>query len=249
MKIIIAALVDIVPDDLVRAFSAQLDFCYLVRRPVIDDDGINAIDCALERFHRFREVIRDEGLRTDFNLPRQHSMLHYIESIKEFGAPNGLCTSITESRHIEDVKKRWRQSNKCNALKQMLKAIVRLGKLAAARVDYQERGMFEQDEDSELQNEVQDDLDEDWPILELAPHRLGADGEDVLPRPGTDLDSDNNEDNAGDDADGDELDADLELEDEGDLYALPNSTVRLASRPGLFYLILDTSMELICLKR
>lgn len=239
LQIIIPALVGIVPDDFVRSFSALLDFCYFVRRPVIDEDGITAIDIAVNRFFRFREVIKDKGIRKDFNLPHQHSMLHYIESIKQFGAPNGLCTSITESRHIEDVKKRWRQTNKWNALKQMLKAIVRLGKLAAARVDYQERGMFEQDGERELQSladDVDSDIDEDWHTaaqLASLPSGLAADGEDVMSGPeASGINA--SEDDAGDDADADEADG-VEGEDDsdvGDLNALPDSTVRLASKPG-----------------
>lgn len=31
-------------------------------------------------------------------LPRQHSLVHYSALIRGFGAPNGLCSSITESR-------------------------------------------------------------------------------------------------------------------------------------------------------
>ncbi|KIJ16060.1 hypothetical protein PAXINDRAFT_76254, partial [Paxillus involutus ATCC 200175] len=38
-----------------------------------------------------------------------------------FGAPNGLCPSITESKHITAVKKPWRRSNKHNALGQILR--------------------------------------------------------------------------------------------------------------------------------
>ncbi|KAH9037927.1 hypothetical protein EDB85DRAFT_1888285 [Lactarius pseudohatsudake] len=55
---------------------------------------------------RTREIFRTSGVRPKgFNLPRQHSMVHYVHLIQEFGAPNGLCSSITESRHITAVKK------------------------------------------------------------------------------------------------------------------------------------------------
>ena len=60
----------------------------------------------------------------------------------EFDAPNGLCSSITESRHITAVKRPWRRSNRYEALGQMLLANQRLDKLAAAKVDFWSRGML-----------------------------------------------------------------------------------------------------------
>jgi len=52
-------------------------------------------------------------------------------SIQLFGSPNGLCSSITESKHIKAVKEPWRRSNRYKALKQMLRTILRTEKLAA----------------------------------------------------------------------------------------------------------------------
>ena len=36
--------------------------------------------------------------------------IHYYINIQNFGTPNGLCSSITESHHITAVKKQWRRS-------------------------------------------------------------------------------------------------------------------------------------------
>lgn len=87
------------------------------------------------------------GVREDgFGLPRQHSMAHYSELIRQFGAPNGLCSSITEAKHIKAVKEPWRRSNRHNPLGQILWVNQRLDKLAAARVHFTSRGMLN-DED------------------------------------------------------------------------------------------------------
>ncbi|KAG6329486.1 hypothetical protein ID866_9602 [Astraeus odoratus] len=40
--------------------------------------------------------------------------------IELFGAPNGLCLSITESKHIKAVKEPWWQSSHFEAVGQML---------------------------------------------------------------------------------------------------------------------------------
>ncbi|KAJ7883643.1 hypothetical protein B0H14DRAFT_2273060, partial [Mycena olivaceomarginata] len=66
---------------------------------------------------------------------------HACAASELFGAPGGLCSSITESRHITAVKKPWRRSSRYNALGQMLLTLQRLDKLAAARADFVDGGM------------------------------------------------------------------------------------------------------------
>ncbi|KII87401.1 hypothetical protein PLICRDRAFT_664349 [Plicaturopsis crispa FD-325 SS-3] len=143
MKVYLPALVGYVPSEMVKCLSAFLDFCYLVRRSVHTVSTLDAIDDALRRFHEYRTVF--EGVRpSGFSLPRQHSLVHYRQLIVQFGAPNGLCSSITESKHIKAVKRPWRRSSRFNlkALGQMLVTNQRLDKLAAARVYFTERGML-----------------------------------------------------------------------------------------------------------
>lgn len=128
---------------MVHAFSSFLDFCYLVRQDVITESTLQQIDDALSRFHRDRIIFYESGVRpTGFNLPRQHSLMHYRQSIQLFGAPNGLCSSITESKHIKAMKKPWRRTNHNQPLGQMLTINQRLDKLAAARVDFTARKML-----------------------------------------------------------------------------------------------------------
>jgi len=128
---------------MVRAVSAFLEFCYLVRRSQIDDMTLKQIDEAVARFHTERHIFIETQVRMDFSLPRQHSLSHYRSLIQQFGAPNGLCSSITENRHITAVKQPWRRSNRNEPLGQMLLTNQRLDKLAASRVDFAARGMLE----------------------------------------------------------------------------------------------------------
>lgn len=129
---------------MVRALAAFLDFCYIARHNVHTNKTLAELDDALQRFHKYRTIFQTSGVRPDgFALPRQHSLVHYRELIELFGAPNGLCSSITESKHIKAVKKPWRRSNRYKALIQMLKINQRLDKLAAARVEFEARGMLE----------------------------------------------------------------------------------------------------------
>ena len=85
----------------------------------------------------------DAGVRIDISLPQQHSLKHYRRMIELFGSPNGLCSSITESKHIVAVKKPWRCSSRYLCLGQMLLRISREEKPPAARREFTKQGMME----------------------------------------------------------------------------------------------------------
>ncbi|KZP16263.1 hypothetical protein FIBSPDRAFT_749065 [Athelia psychrophila] len=143
MKVYLAAIDGLVPDSVVCAARAFTEFCYLARRNVHDTASLSEMDAVLNEFHEHRKIFLELGIRPDFNLPRQHSARHWVKMIREFGAPNGLCSSITESKHIKAVKKPWRRSSRYKALQQMLYINQRMDKLAAARLDFVRRGMLE----------------------------------------------------------------------------------------------------------
>lgn len=129
---------------MVQALRAFLDFCYLARRNIHTTETIMQMKDAIERYHRYRDIFLTSGACPNgFQLPRQHSLMHYVRLIIQFGAPNGLCSSITESKHIVAVKEPWRRSSRFKALGQMLVINERMDRLAAMRVDFKARGMLE----------------------------------------------------------------------------------------------------------
>jgi len=128
---------------MVQCLSAFLDFCYIARQNSHTSADLDKLDDALSRFHLHREVFIDVGVRGDTSLPRQHALVHYRRLIELFGSPNGVCSSITESKHIVAVKKPWRCSSHYNALSQMLRRISREEKLDAARRDFARQGMMD----------------------------------------------------------------------------------------------------------
>ena len=130
------------PADVLRTFRALLEFYYIAHRDVITEEDLNELQDAISRFHSFREVFAPIRDGKGFSLPRQHAIVHYPELIRLFSAPNGLCSSIPESKHIRAVKEPWSRSNRNEALFQMLTTNQRLDQLAAARVDFTKRKML-----------------------------------------------------------------------------------------------------------
>ncbi|KAI0042465.1 hypothetical protein FA95DRAFT_1610185 [Auriscalpium vulgare] len=144
MKLYLPAIAGHIPSQMVRALSAYLDFCYLVRRSVIDEVTLVAIDDTLARYHANRVIFEVEGIPpTGFSHSQHHSRVHYRHLIEEFAAPNGLCSSITKSKYIKAVKEPWRRSSRNEALGQMLLANHRLDKLAEVQVNFSARGMLQ----------------------------------------------------------------------------------------------------------
>ena len=132
-----------VPEEVVRCLSVFLDACYIARHQDIDTTALNNFEAALDEFFKLREVFCTLGARpAGFSLPRQHSLVHYHCQVEDFGAPGGLCSSITESCHITAVKKPWCHSNCFQALGQMLLTNQHLDKLAVMRSDFAEQGML-----------------------------------------------------------------------------------------------------------
>jgi hypothetical protein len=131
-----------VPNEVLRCLRAFLEFCYIARHDVITEQLLAQLKDALRRFHHYRQAFDEIGV-SGASLPRQHSLTHYADGIRLFGAPNGLCSSITEAKHIKAVKEPWRRTNRYQPLKQILYINQRLDKLSAMRTDFTNRAMLE----------------------------------------------------------------------------------------------------------
>ena len=120
-----------------------LEFCYIAQKNVITETDLSALEGALSSFYANCEIFIASGIREEFLLLRQHSLTHYPHLIQHYGAPNGVSSSITESQHIRAVKEPWQQSNRHEALGQMLVTNQRLDRFAAACSDFAKCGMLE----------------------------------------------------------------------------------------------------------
>ena len=64
--------------EVVRAFNAFLEFCYIARRSVLTEDDLDKLKDALAHFHYYRSVFVTDSVREKgISLPRQHALVHY----------------------------------------------------------------------------------------------------------------------------------------------------------------------------
>ena len=131
------------PKEVIRSFRWFLEFCYIVRKDALSEVDLQRLEEALSQFHRHRVIFVKSGVRPNgISLPCQHSLVHYPSLIRNFGAPNGLSSSITESKHKSAVKEPWHRSNRNEPLGQMLVTNQRHDQLSAAQTDFRNRGML-----------------------------------------------------------------------------------------------------------
>lgn len=133
------------PKEVICAFRWFLEFCYIARKDALTEVDLQQMEEAISQYHHYRTIFVESGVRpSGISLPRQHALVHYPPLIRNFGAPNGLCSSITESKHIRAVKEPWRRSNRNEPLGQMLVTNQRLDQLSAAETDFRNRGMLDE---------------------------------------------------------------------------------------------------------
>ncbi|EPS93359.1 hypothetical protein FOMPIDRAFT_1082348, partial [Fomitopsis schrenkii] len=119
-RILLACLVGKIPVKAVLIFRALLDFIYLAQYTAHDDETFKYMEEALKTYHKNKDVLIKLGIRKHMNIPKIHSLHHYIESIKMLGATDNYNTEAFERLHIDYAKKGWRASNHRDTRPQMV---------------------------------------------------------------------------------------------------------------------------------
>ena len=120
-KVFIGAISGAVEDErVITAARALLDFISLAQLHTHTDTILAQMTEALDAFHRKKAVFIENDVRTHFNIPKLHSLLHYVSSIRSIASLDGCDTELPERLHIDCTKKGYRASNKKGYTKQMV---------------------------------------------------------------------------------------------------------------------------------
>ena len=133
-KILLGCLVGSIPTRGVYAVTALLDFIYLAQYTAHNKETLGYLEDALTRFHKYRDYFIQTSTREDFNIPKFHSLLHYVEAIKLFGTTDNYNTETFERLHIDFAKLGWRASNQRDEFPQMIRWLSRREKIAGFEV-------------------------------------------------------------------------------------------------------------------
>ena len=122
-------LIGAIPKKGLLAVKSILDFVYLAQFSTHDSDTLKYIEDALITWEENRSFFLETGIRDDFNIPKFHSLLHYIDSIRLFGTTDNYNTEMFERLHIDFAKHGWRASNKRDEFSQMISWLSRQEKI------------------------------------------------------------------------------------------------------------------------
>jgi hypothetical protein len=107
------------------AVRAILDFIYLAQYSLHDDATLSYMEDALSTWHKHKNCFIALQVREHMNIPKLHSLLHYVQSIRFFGTTDNYNTEMFERFHIDFAKKGWRASNKRDEFPQMTRWLSR----------------------------------------------------------------------------------------------------------------------------
>ena len=95
-KILLGCLVGYMPAQGIAAVIALLYFIYLAQYPAHDSATLGYLRDALDQFHENWEYFIITSIRENFNIPKFHSLFHYIEAIELFGTTDNYNTEMFE---------------------------------------------------------------------------------------------------------------------------------------------------------
>jgi len=128
-KVLLACLVGRLPQQGLDACRGLMDFIYLAQYPSHSETTLQYMEDALELFHHNKQFFIDFNIRDGFNIPKFHSLLHYVSSIRLLGTTDNYNTEAFERLHIDFAKKGWQASNKKDEFPQMIAWMTRQEKM------------------------------------------------------------------------------------------------------------------------
>lgn len=163
-RILLACLAGKIPKKVTVAFRAILDFIYLAQYSTHDTETLAYMQTALDTFHKNKRVLVKLGIREHLNIPKFHSLHHYIESIELLGATDNYNTEAFERLHIDFAKKGWRASNHRDARPQMARWLARQEKMVILSSSIRRELIAAGRPDPGSESDTSDDLDSDDPL-------------------------------------------------------------------------------------
>lgn len=118
-KVFVGVMAGAVSAEVLTVIRSLIDFIYYAQLQSHTTDTLRALQACLDTFHQHKAVLVELRVRDHFNIPKLHSLEHYVDSIKSRGTADGYNTESPERLHIDYAKKGYRASNKRDYTEQM----------------------------------------------------------------------------------------------------------------------------------
>src|ERR1700732_1108627 len=99
-QVFICIISSLVNECVLAATRGLLDFIYYAQYHSHTDNTLSQMQTALNTFHANKDSFVKLSIHDHFNIPKIHSMLHYIQSIRYLGSADGFNTEYPKRLHI-----------------------------------------------------------------------------------------------------------------------------------------------------
>ena len=118
-RVFVGLLSSAAKENVLMMACSLLEFIYYAQFQQHTDKTLTAMQDSLSLFHVHKGILTELGICNHFNVPKIHSLMHYVSSIQALGSADGYNTEYPEQLHINYAKDAYRASNKCDYVKQM----------------------------------------------------------------------------------------------------------------------------------
>ncbi|KAJ6586232.1 hypothetical protein B0H10DRAFT_1832804, partial [Mycena sp. CBHHK59/15] len=120
-KVFISVVAGAAPEQVLSAACSVLDFIYYSSLQSHMTATLDSLTRSLDNFHKYKGIFLDiEACAPGhFNIPKIHSMEHYVYLLCLFGRADGFNTKSPERLHIDYAKNSYCASNKRDYIIQM----------------------------------------------------------------------------------------------------------------------------------
>ncbi|KAJ7506471.1 Zn-finger domain-containing protein [Mycena galericulata] len=118
-RVFLGVLAGAVSAQVLTVVKSLIDFIYYAQFQSHTSNTLDAFQACLTTFHTHKNILVKLGIREHFNIPKIHSLQHYVDAIRSLGSADGYNTEAPERLHIDFAKSAYRASNKRDYTSQM----------------------------------------------------------------------------------------------------------------------------------
>ncbi len=119
-KVFLEVIASTVDERVIQAVHAVVDFITYARFEVYIEGSLEKMDRAWSAIHEIKNVFLELGIRENFNIPKFHSIIHYVSAIHSHGTLDGYNSESPERLHIDFAKAPFRAGNKRDYMAQIM---------------------------------------------------------------------------------------------------------------------------------
>ncbi|KAH9983002.1 hypothetical protein BJV77DRAFT_954754 [Russula vinacea] len=93
-------------------FPDVVDFISYARFKVHTENSLERMDRAWSAIHENKKIFLELHICKNFNIPKFHSLIHYVSAVCSYGTLDGYNTESPECLHIDFAKVPFRAGNK-----------------------------------------------------------------------------------------------------------------------------------------